>query len=93
VHKENSMKRSFVLSTVAAALASAVLVACGGGDDDVAPPPPVTSEVPASASASAGGFIDYLKALVKADAEGLEPVDVSAATPPTDDAAEPAVVD
>jgi len=86
------MKRSFVLSTVVTALASAVLMACGGGDDDVAPPP-VTSEVPASASASVGGFIEYLKALVKADAEGLEPVDVSAVTPPADDTAEPAVVD
>ena len=82
------MKRTFGLSV----LAAAVLTACGGGGDDGAPPP-VTSEVPASASASVGGFVDYLKALVKADAEGLEPVDVSAVTPPADDAAEPVSVD
>lgn len=70
---------------------AAVLTACGGGDDVA--PPAVTSEVPASASQSVTGFIDYLKALVASAAEILEPVDVSAVVPPTDDTGEPSVVD
>lgn len=71
---------------------TAVLAACGGGDDTPAPPP-VTTEVPASASATVGGFIDYLKRLVVAAADTFEPVDVSAVTPPTSDTTEPDVVD
>ncbi len=78
-------------SWVFALCASAALVGCGGGGDDAAPP--VTESVPQSASASVTGFIDYLKQLVVASADMLEPVDVSAVTPPTDDAAEPVVVD
>ena len=81
------MKKSLILALCAAA----VLAACGGGHDDDTPP--ATSQVPASASESAGGLIAYLKRLVVADADTLEPVDVSAVTPPADDAAEPAVVD
>ena len=77
-------KKSWALAVVAAV----VLSACGGGDDDNTPP--VTEEVPASASASASGFIDYLKQLVVASADMLEPVNVSAVTPPADDASEPA---
>lgn len=69
---------------------AATLTACGGSDDS---PPPVTEQVPPSASASVTGFIDYLKALVVASADTLEPVDVSAVTPPTDDTAEPTSVD
>ena len=69
-----------------------VLTACGGGDDTPAPPP-VTTEVPASASASVGGFVSYLKLLVVAMADTLEPVDVSAVTPPTTDTNEPDSVD
>jgi hypothetical protein len=49
--------------------------------------------VPASASASAMGLIDYLKLLVASSADTLEPVDVSAVTPQTDDAGGGAVVD
>lgn len=73
-------------------MAVAALTACGGGDDDT-PAPPVTEAVPASASASVAGLIDYLKALVVASADMLEPVDVSAVTPQTDDAVEPTAVD
>ena len=82
------MKKSGIvlLMTVAA------LTACGGGDDDT-PAPAVTEAVPASASASVGGLIAYLKALVVASADALEPVDVSAVTPQTDDAVEPTSVD
>lgn len=80
------MKRSWILALCAAA----ALVGCGGGDDG---PPPPTESVPATASASVGGFISYLQALVVSVADTLEPVDVSAVTPPTDDTAEPTSVD
>lgn len=76
------MKKSWILALAAAA----TLAACGGGDDDT---PAVTEAVPPSASASSMGFIEYLKQLVVASADTLEPVDVSAVTPPTDDTSEP----
>ncbi|MEO8057192.1 MAG: hypothetical protein ABI671_02625 [Burkholderiales bacterium] len=81
------MKKALILAICAAA----VLAACGGGDDNETPA--ATSQVPASASASSMGFIDYLKLLVAASADTLEPVDVSAVTPPADDTGSPAVVD
>ena len=81
------MKKSLILALFAAA----ALAACGGGGGDDTPP--ATSEVPASASASADGLIGYLKRLVASAADTLEPVDVSAVTPPAADSAEPAVVD
>ena len=83
------MKKSLILALCAAA----ALSACGGGGDDDVAPKPVTEEVPAGASQSITGFIGYLKQLVVAAADTLEPVDVSAVTPPTDDATEPATVD
>jgi len=82
------MKKALLASLAAAA----VLAACGGGDDNAAAPPP-TSEVPASASASASGFIAYLQLLVASMADTLEPVDTSAVTPPVDDTGEPLKVD
>ena len=85
--KEHIMKKTWVLALCAAA----ALTACGGGDDDDTPP--ATESVPASASATPGGFIAYLKALVVASADTLEPVDVSTVTPPADDTAEPTTVD
>ncbi|MES2101758.1 MAG: hypothetical protein V4569_18180 [Pseudomonadota bacterium] len=78
-------------SWVLALCAAAALVGCGGGGDEG--PPPATESVPPSASASAAGFIGYLKRLVVASADTLEPVDVSGVTPPTDDAADPVAVD
>jgi hypothetical protein len=67
------------------------LGACGGdGDDDIVP---ATSLVPASASESVEGWIDYLKRLVASEADTLEPVDTSAVTPPTSETTEPTVVD
>jgi hypothetical protein len=72
-------------------LAAVMLSGCGGGDDEA--PPPATSQVPASASASIGGFIAYLQTLVVSMADTLEPVDVGAVTPPTDETSEPQVVD
>lgn len=88
------MKKRFALTrwSVVACIATAVsLSGCFGGNDDDSPPA-VTSEVPATASASAAGFIAYLQALVVADADMLEPVDTSSVTPPADDTSEPAVV-
>jgi hypothetical protein len=75
--------------------AATLLVACGGGGGDSTPPPtpPATVEVPASASASVDGLIAYLKELVASAADMLEPVDVSAVTPPGSETAEPAPVD
>ena len=87
------MRKTWTLATWILAIgAAAVLMACGGGDDGPSAPP-ATSAVPASASASVGGWIAYLKALVASAADTLEPVDVSTVTPPSDDASEPAVVD
>ena len=81
------MKKSLIFALCAAA----VLAACGGGDDEDTPA--ATAQVPASASASSMGFVDYLKLLVAASADTLEPVDVSAVTPQADDSGGPAVVD
>ncbi|MEO5881617.1 MAG: hypothetical protein ABIQ06_04320 [Caldimonas sp.] len=78
-------------ATLAALSAAALVAACGGGGDHNTPLP--TSEVPASASASAGGFIDYLRKLVASTADMLEPVDTAAVTGPTDDTGEPQKVD
>ena len=83
------MKNAWILALCAAA----ALGACGGGDDDVpAPAPPVTQQVPPAANTSVAAFIAYLKALVVADADMLEPVDVSTVTPATDDTIEPDAV-
>jgi Prokaryotic membrane lipoprotein lipid attachment site len=81
------MKKPWILLLCAVA----VLAACGGGGDDS--PPAATAQVPASASASPSGFISYLKLLVASMADTLEPVDVSAVTPPADDTGSPASVD
>ena len=81
------MKKSLIVVLCAAA----TLAACGGGDDNDTPA--ATAQVPASASASSMGLIDYLKLLVASSADTLEPVDVTAVTPQVDDAGAPAVVD
>jgi len=75
---------------VAALSAAAFVAACGGGGDNT---PPATSEVPASASASVDGFVDYLKKLVASAADMLEPVDTAAVAGPTDETSEPQNVD
>ncbi len=82
------MKKSLILALCTAA----VLAACGGGGDDNSTPA-ATSQVPASASASAMGLIDYLKLLVASSADTLEPVDVTAVTPQVDDSGDGAKVD
>ena len=80
------MNKSWMVLALSAA---AALAACGGGDDT----PPVTEAVPASASESSAGFMGYVKALVASSADTLEPVDISAVTPPADDTAEPVAVE
>ncbi len=79
---------------LAVSLAGALALAgCGGNDFDNSNSnnntPPVTSEVPASASASVTGFIEYLMKLVVSSADLLDPVDVSAVTAPTDETSDP----
>lgn len=79
------LRRVAMTATAAAALA---LGACGGNDYNNSEPA-VTDAVPASASQSIGGFIDYVMKLVVAAADMLEPVDVSGVTAPTDEVSEP----
>ncbi|HWH84144.1 MAG TPA: hypothetical protein VNU71_18085 [Burkholderiaceae bacterium] len=83
------MKKTWILALGLAAIA---LTGCGGGggDDDQ---PPVTAAVPPGATTSSDNFVTYLKALVAASADTLEPVDASAVTPPTADSGEPAPID
>ncbi len=83
-----SLMRKLALAAVCAA--GLGLAACGGDDfNNSDNTPPVTSEVPASASASVTGFIEYLMKLVVSSADMLEPVDVAAVTAPTDETSEP----
>ncbi|HWI10047.1 MAG TPA: hypothetical protein VNU48_01835 [Burkholderiaceae bacterium] len=77
------MKKSWILALCAAAS----LAGCGGGGGDHTPA--VTESVPAGASASTGGFVGYLMALMASAADTLEPVDMNAVKPPADDASEP----
>ena len=69
-----------------------MLGACGGGNGADTTGPGVTSAVPDSANQSVPGMMSYLAALVASQADGLEPVDVNAVTPPTDDAIEPQAI-
>nr|WP_316642470.1 hypothetical protein [uncultured Roseateles sp.] len=77
------------------ATSTVVITACGGGYDApevMVPPvitPPVTAEVPPSASATEAGLFAYLDALFKANADGLEPVDLSSFNPTLSDTTEP----
>ncbi|MBT9455637.1 MAG: hypothetical protein IV092_17635 [Burkholderiaceae bacterium] len=79
-------------------VSTAAITACGGSDDEVlgTPPvvvvPPVTAEVPASASATEAGLFAYLDALFKANADGLEPVDLSNFSPSLSDTTEPMAI-
>jgi len=73
--------------------AVALLSACGGGGDNSTPAtPPVTEQVPPGVNTSVTSFMGYLVALLASAADALEPVDVSAVTPATDDTAEPSPV-
>ena len=87
--KKNHAKSRRGVAILAAIAAGALVAACGGNNHN---DPPATSEVPASASASVDGFIEYLKRLVASSADTLEPVDTSMVTAPVDDTKEPTPV-
>ena len=73
------MKRLIWLAVAAAPL---FLSACSG-DDDTPAPVPITTKVPASAGNSPEDFISAVKQIVAADADLLEPSDISAITAST----------
>lgn len=86
-----SRSRTRHVTVALAALGAALVVsACGG--DDFQEDPPATSQVPASASQSVDGFIEYLRRLVVSSADMLEPVNTTGVTAPTTETAEPQVV-
>lgn len=85
------MNKSWTLMLCTATVA--VLSACGGGGGDGTAAANPAAGVPAAASVSVAAFVGYLKALIGADADTLEPVDVSAVTPPADDTSEPTPAD
>lgn len=68
-----------------------LLSACGGGEGDssTAGPPKPPTAIPDSASASAEGFIDFLKVLVGFKLETAEPLSVDGVTAKTSETAEP----
>ena len=76
------------IALATAAAAGLTLAACGGNNNNDTQPA-VTDSVPASASQSIGGFIDYLMKLVVASADMLDPVDVSGVTAPVDEVSDP----
>lgn len=88
------MKMRRPLQVTAAVAVLAALGGCfGGGDDAPAPtPPPPTAAVPDSASQSSAGLVTYLKTLIAADAETLEPVDLGTFAPVQPEDSEPEVV-
>ncbi len=85
----NPKDRLLMRGGLASLLAAGMLAACGGDNFQT---PPATSQVPASASQSVDGFIEYLKMLVASSADMLEPVDTSMVTAPTDDTIEPQAI-
>lgn len=83
------MKSSLYSSLVAVC----ILTACGGGGDSAPSVQPVTQAVPASASSTVSGFLDYLAELAKSAADSLEPVSVAGVMPPTTETEEPRLID
>lgn len=74
---------------ISLASAAVLLAACGGGGDDPVAVPPVTSEVPASASASSAGLVSYLVALSQAMADLFDPVSLDSFAPVRPETTEP----
>lgn len=78
------MRTHDLFSTTLTALAlAAALAGCGGGNNSDA----VVSTPPASANASASGFIAFLLGLVSD--ESSEPLAIDTLTPPLEDTTEP----
>jgi hypothetical protein len=75
-------------------LATAWLAGCGGGSE--ASPPHAADAlraVPASASQSVAGLVNYLDSLPSLDTQTLEPVSLDAFSPKTSEDTEPHPVD
>jgi hypothetical protein len=76
---------------VAGLTLATTLASCGGSSDDngnPAPPPvAITNTPPASASASALGFIAYVKVVITTSSDTGVPVDLTGFVAPTDDTA------
>jgi len=87
-------KRLHTLITAVAA--SAALAGCfGGGDSEVAAAPTPAdplAAVPAEATATAAGTVDYQVALTAATSDTREPIDLGNITLPASDTAEPVSV-
>jgi hypothetical protein len=78
--------------TYAAATLVAMLSACGGGNPTDTADPPMSSAVPADASQSVAGMTVYLAGLAASKNDTAEPVDLGAATLPTDNTIEPQAI-
>jgi ABC-type glycerol-3-phosphate transport system substrate-binding protein len=78
--------------TFAAATLVAMLSACGGGNIPDAASPQTSSAVPTDASQSVAGMTVYLTTLAGSKSETAEPVDLGAATLPTDNTIEPQAI-
>lgn len=79
----------------ASLLAAAALAAgCGGGGNDLAAPQAADPlrEVPASASQSIDGLMNYLASLLPLNADALEPVSLDSFAPRTSEDAQPQAV-
>ena len=87
------MNSSQRVLTIMALSAAAALAGCFGGGGDDSPAPVVAADpldaVPASATETVSGSLDYLQALVDKPSETREPLDVSAVVLPTSGTDEP----
>jgi hypothetical protein len=86
------MKLNTLRSWAPAALAVAALTACGGNDDQIYLPPVAEDPtmVPASATANAAAFSNYVASLPANDS--ADPLTVSALVPPVSDTDEPVLI-
>jgi hypothetical protein len=85
--------RAWAPAVLAALAATLALTACGGNDDDGYYAPPVAEApgtLPASATANAAAFSNYLAALPPSDS--AEPLTLGAVVPPVSDTDEPVPV-
>jgi len=84
------MKKAIAISLCAVTMLAACGGGGGGGEESPATAP--AEQVPDSASQSTDGLVAYLRTLLAASADALEPVDVSTFTPMASETAEPEVV-
>ena len=87
----HSMQRLTTLLSVAAA-ALALSGCFGGGDDAPSPAADPLAAVPATASQTTAGTVDYLNQLAMNQSDTREPIDVTAVVLPTSDDTEPLAV-